>query len=118
MQLNNEAYEMKKDNLVYDLSHQRDARNISIAVTEGENGIIKRGQVIDYSETEGKYTLHTSEGMAAAITASDTFYTESDTEITVPVYISGTFRTQACITDTELTTKDIENLRSKGIYLK
>ncbi|MFG6330042.1 MAG: hypothetical protein K1W06_11350 [Lachnospiraceae bacterium] len=114
MKLNNEVYKMEKDNLVYDMSHPLDAKNITIAL-EGE-GVVKRGQVICYAD--GAYTLHSAGGVAAGIVAEDTPYTAEDTEITVPVYISGTFRTSACISGVELTMADIENLRSKGIYLK
>lgn len=56
--------------------------------------------------------------MAVAIIAEDTPYEDGDTEITAAVYISGTFRKSACISSVELETSDIENLRSKGIYLK
>lgn len=115
MILNREVYSMEKDKLVYDLSHPRDAKNVSVTAPEGE-GIIKRGQVIDYKD--GQYALHVSGGVAVAIVAEDTPYADGDTEITAAVYISGTFRSSACISDTELATADIENLRSKGIYLK
>lgn len=114
MKLNNEVYKMEKDNLVYDMSHPLDAKNITIAL-EGE-GIVKRGQVIDYAD--GAYTLHAAGGAAVGIVAEDTLYTAEDTEITVPVYISGTFRASACISGVELAVADTENLRSKGIYLK
>jgi len=115
MMLNKEAYTMEKDNLVYDLSHPRDAENILLTVPEG-GGVIKRGQVIDYAN--GKYAIHASGGMAAAIVAEDTAYPGGDTEVTVAVYTSGSFRSSSCISGTELTVADIENLRSKGIYLK
>ena len=115
MMLNREAYTMEKDKLVYDLSHPRDAKNVSITAPEGE-GIIKRGQVIDYKD--GQYAVHASGGVAVAIIAEDTPYEDGDTEITAAVYISGTFRKSACISSVELETSDIENLRSKGIYLK
>lgn len=115
MMLNREAYTMEKDKLVYDLSHPRDAKNVSITAPEG-GGIIKRGQVIDYKD--GQYAIHSSGGVAAAIAAEDTPYADGDTEITVAVYISGAFRKPACISSIELETSDIENLRSRGIYLK
>lgn len=113
--LNKEAYTMEKDKLVYDLSHPRDAKNVPLTVPEG-GGVIKRGQVIDYKN--GQYAIHSSGGVAAAVVAGDTPYADGDTEITVAVYISGTFRKSACISSVELETSDIENLRSKGIYLK
>ncbi len=115
MILNREIYSMEKDKLVYDLSHPRDAKNVSVTAPEGE-GVIKRGQVIDYKD--GQYAVHVSGGVAVAIVAEDTPYADGDTEITAAVYISGTFRKSACISGVELETSDIENLRSKGIYLK
>ncbi len=115
MMLNREAYTMEKDKLVYDLSHPRDAKNISLTAPEGE-GIIKRGQVIDYKD--GQYAVHASGGVAVAIVAEDIPYADGDTEITATAYISGTFRKSACISGVELETSDIENLRSKGIYIK
>lgn len=115
MMLNREAYTMEKDKLVYDLSHPRDAKNISLTAPEG-GGIIKRGQVIDYKD--GQYAVHASGGVAVAIVAEDIPYADGDTEITAAAYISGTFRKSACISGVELETSDIENLRSKGIYLK
>ena len=114
MKVNNEVYTLEKDSLVYDTSHPRDAKNITLASSGA--GVIKRGQVVDYAD--GAYTLHTEGGVAAGIVAADTAYTAEDTEITVPVYISGTFRASACISGEGLTTADTENLRSKGIYLK
>lgn len=116
MRVNNEAYTMENDRLVYDTSHPRDAKNIQLATGEGEAGVIKRGQVVDYAD--GAYMLHADGGVAAGIVAADTAYTAGDTEITVPVYISGAFRASACIPGVGLTTADTENLRSKGIYLK
>lgn len=113
--LNREAYTMEKDKLVYDLSHPRDAKNISLTAPEG-GGIIKRGQVIDYKD--GQYAVHASGGVAVAIVAEDIPYADGDTEITAAAYISGTFRKSACISGVELETSDIENLRSKGIYIK
>lgn len=115
MMLNREAYTMEKDKLVYDLSHPRDAKNISLTAPEG-GGIIKRGQVIDYKD--GQYAVHASGGVAVAIVAEDIPYADGDTEITAAAYISGTFRKSACISGVELETSDIENLRSKGIYIK
>ena len=115
MILNREIYSMEKDKLVYDLSHPRDAKNISLTAPEG-GGIIKRGQVIDYKD--GQYAVHASGGVAVAIVAEDIPYADGDTEITAAAYISGTFRKSACISGVELETSDIENLRSKGIYIK
>ncbi len=115
MVLNKEVYVAEKDNLIYDMSHPKDAKLVPVSLPEGA-GEVKRGQVIDYAD--GKYTIHASGGFAAAIAAETIKYAESDTEMPVPVYTSGTFRTSACVSDAELATVDIENLRSKGIYLK
>jgi len=116
MKLNGEAYRMEKDRLVYDISHTRDAGSLPVAVPEDTAGVIKRGQVLDFKD--GQYALHTSGGTASAIVAEDNAYAADDTIITAAAYISGTFRLSACISDVELTTADLESLRSRGIYLK
>lgn len=56
MMLNREAYTMEKDKLVYDLSHPRDAKNVSVTVPEG-GGVIKRGQVIDYKDGQYSHSI-------------------------------------------------------------
>ena len=116
MTLNKEVYTVNKDNLVYDSSHPIDAKNMPVTVTAGTVGIIRRGQVLDF--VEGKYKLHESSGTVSAIVAETISYTAEDTIVAVPAYISGTFRKSACITETELTDSNIEEFRSKGIYLK
>ncbi len=115
--LNQEAYEVGKDNLIYDLRHPIDARNVPIAVPEGK-GTLKRGQVIDFKETDGTYEPHREGGVANCIVARDTAYEEDDADVTVNVYTGGDFRTSECLSDAELTGKDIEHLRSSGIILK
>lgn len=116
MQLNKEVYTVNRDNLIYDSSHQIDAKNISIAVQAGTAGNIKRGQIIDFKD--GSYEVHAEGGTVSVIAAETTPYTADDTDISVPVYISGSFRKSECITDVELTEQDVEEFRSKGIYLK
>lgn len=115
MKLNKEAYEVKRDNLVYDSSHQIDAKNVTVTVPEGA-GVFRRGEILDFKD--GKYAAHSEGGTASVIVAECASYSENDTEVAVPVYISGAFRQSACITSVELTETDIEALRSKGIYLK
>ena len=116
MLLNKEAYKVTNDNLIYDSSHPIDARNVPVTVQTGAPGIIKRGQVLDFEGTG--YKPHTENGTVSAIVAEDTPYTGEDATVAVPVYISGTFRETACITDTALSIQDREEFRSKGIYLK
>lgn len=116
MKLNKEAYTVERDNLVYDSSHPVDAKNVTVAVPAEGTGAFRRGEILDF--TEGGYATHTAGGSAGAIVAESTPYAEGDTELAVPVYISGTFRKSACIASVELAETDIEALRSKGIYLK
>ncbi len=116
MELNKEAYKMEKDNLVYDSTHPFDAKNVPVTVQTGSPGVIARGQVLDF--TGGSYKPHAEGGTVSVIVAEDTGYTGGDATVAVPVYISGTFRETACITDTALSDQDREEFRSKGIYLK
>lgn len=114
--LNKQAYAMEKDKLVYDTKHPIDATPVKVTITADESGIVKRGQLLDYND--GEYSLHTEGGEASAIVAEDTSYEAKDTEITIVVYISGTFRTSEIIADPDITEVDVEVLRGKGIYLK
>lgn len=116
--LNQDAYEVGKDNLIYDHRHPIDARNVSVVVPEGKGGTLKRGQVIDFDETGGTYEPHKEGGVANCIVARDTDYAGDETEVTVNVYIGGDFRMSECLSDTELTSSDMEHLRSSGIILK
>lgn len=116
MVLNKEAYRHEPDNLIYDSSHGLDASNAVVKLEEGKTGSLKRGQILDF--TTNAFQIHTAEGKASAIVAEDTEYAADDTEITVPIYISGTFRKSACISDVELSAADVEELRYRGIYLK
>lgn len=116
MMLNKEAYKVTNDNLIYDSSHPLDARNVPVTVQTGTPGTVKRGQVLDFESTG--YKPHAENGTVSAVVAEDTPYTGEDATVAVPVYISGTFRETACITDTALSAQDREEFRSKGIYLK
>lgn len=114
--LNKQAYAMEKDKLVYDAKHPIDAAAVQVTITADESGVVKRGQLLDCKD--GEYSLHASDGEASAIVAEDTSYASDDTEITIVVYISGTFRTSEVIANPDITDADIEALRGKGIYLK
>lgn len=114
--LNKQAYAVEKDRLVYDAKHPIDAVAVQVKNTGAKEGMIQRGQVLDF--TDGEYCIHAAGGEASAIVAEDTNYAADDTEITVAVYISGTFRASEVISEEELTAGDIEALRGKGIYLK
>lgn len=114
--LNRPAYEVEKDNLVYDAKHPVDVKVVQVKVTADEAGVIKRGQVID-SEA-GEYSIHAASGEPCMIAEEDTSYAADDTEVAVLVYISGTFRASEVIANPELTDADIETLRIKNIILK
>lgn len=114
--LNRVVGDTEHDHLIYDGSHPIDVRNVVVTIAGGEAGTLKRGQVIDYAN--GAYSVHQESGEVSSIVAETTEYAESDTEVVVSVYTSGTFRIGECITDVELTTADLETFRSKNIYLK
>lgn len=114
--LNNQAYAVEKDKLVYDAKHPIDVANIPVTVAPSDAGEIKRGQIIDCKD--GDYSLHAEDGEPSAIVAETTSYAADDTEIVVTVYTSGTFRASEIIANPELTAADTEALRGKGIYLK
>jgi hypothetical protein len=112
-QLNKTIAEMEYDELIYDNSHEIDAKNVSVQVTG--SGTLKRGQLLDIKD--GERERHVKDGEADAIVARDVAYTE-DGSVIASVYISGTFRTNRLVTDETLTDADVETLRGKGIYLK
>lgn len=114
--LNKQVYAMEKDKLVYDAKHPVDVKAVQVTITANEAGKLKRGQLLDC--TAGEYSVHEEDGDASAIVAETTSYSSDDTAVTAVVYISGTFRTCEVIADPEITDKDIEALRGKGIYLK
>lgn len=116
--LNEEAYKVEKDGLVYDLYAPIDVKNVTVTIEAGTMEALKRGQLIDFDETEGKYKPHAAEGAANCIVARDVKLTTRDTDAVASVYISGNFRASSVVTEEELTEKDVENLRSKNIILR
>lgn len=116
MQLNETAYTIEKDKLIYDSMRLIDAANVTVTVPKEKVGTLKRGQLLDFAE--GKYVVHAESGTASVIVAEETPYAADDTDITVPVYVSGNFRKSEVESDVELTAVDLENLRLKEIYLK
>ncbi len=110
-----EAYEVNKDNLIYDYLRLIDAKNVMVQLPQG-SGTLKRGQIIDFDEN--KYQVHKAGGTANCIVATDVSYSEEETEAAVSVYISGDFSMDACISDAAVESQDIESLRSSGIILK
>ncbi len=114
--LNNIAYTVEKDKLVYDMKHPIDATAVQVAIESCANGVLKRGQLLDFDNDA--YSIHSESGTPSAIVARDATYTSDDTEVVVAVYTSGSFRASEVISDPEITIADIEGLRSKGIYLK
>lgn len=114
--LNKPAYEVEKDKLIYDVKHPFDVIMAQVTITADKAGVIKRGQVIDCAS--GVYRLHEESGEVSAIVQEDVSYASDDTELSVPVYITGTFRASEVIAEPELTAADLEIFRSKGIILK
>lgn len=115
-QLNEEAYRMEPNPLIYDFHRPIDAKNIVIRLTAGKEGVLKRGQLIDFANDT--YTPHTEGGLANCLISDDVSYAVTDTEVVASVYISGNFRANKVITDVELTETDADNLRIHGICLK
>lgn len=114
--LNNLAYTVEKDRLVYDAKHPIDATAVQVMVESSTGGILKRGQLLDFDNNV--YSIHSAEGAPSAIVARDATYTSDDTEVVAAVYTSGTFRASKVISEPEITMADTEGLKSKGIYLK
>ena len=114
--LNNLAYVMQKDKLIYDAKHPVDAKAVPVTITADNNGILRRGQLIDCEN--GVYGIHAAGGTPCVIVAEDTEYLSTDTEVVTTVYTSGTFRTSEIVSGMEITVEEIEALRGKGIYLK
>lgn len=114
--MNRDAYSVKPDHLVYDGRHPVDAKNVVVSITPEDDGVIRRGQVID--EAEGIYKIHAEAGVPSCIAAEDVEYAADDTDVIVPCYITGTYRADAVIASPELTESNVETLREKGIILK
>lgn len=108
-------YEVGSDDLVlkgYPINYA----NVSVKITAGSSGVIKRGQVLDRNE-DGEYELHKAEGIANCIVESDTEYGKTDDSVIVTVFTTGPFRKTALVSDVELTDADTETLRDVGIIL-
>ncbi len=114
--LNKNSYKVEADHLIYDTTHPVDAKNVQVLITPMDAGVIERGQIIDVSE--GTYTLHEESGTPSCIAAENVTYTEDDTDVIVPCYITGAFHAKRVIASPELTETDVETLREKGIILK
>lgn len=115
--LNETVGNTEVDNLIYDITHPWDVRVIKLTLpSDGKGGVIKRGQVIDFGAVG--YSVHAEDGTANAIVAESTEYEQGDSEISVSVYVSGSFRKSALISDTDLKEADVESLRSVGIFVK
>ena len=114
--LNKKVADMVPDRLVYDATHPTDGMNVVIDLDGDSAGVLKRGQIIDYDGE--KCQMHAENGKVAYIVAADTSYSADDTEVVAQVYISGSFRQDACIADPALTDADLNDFRKLGIYLK
>lgn len=114
--LNQKVADMVPDRLVYDATHPIDGMNVVVDLDDSKAGVLKRGQIIDYDGE--KCQVHAENGKPAYIVAEDTEYLATDTEVVVQVYISGSFRLDACIADPALTDADLDDFRKRGIYLK
>jgi hypothetical protein len=114
--LNKESYRVEPNSLIYDFYRIIDAKNVEVTLSGDSAGTLKRGQVLDF--TDGKYVVHADDGTANCLVTDDVEYAQGDTEAVVSVYISGNFRRDKVVAETELTEKDLDNLRMHGIVLK
>lgn len=116
--LNEKVGNVMYDKLIYDGTHPIDAKSVTVTLTGGTAGVFKRGQVLDLDATKNENKVHAASGSVNCIVAQDTDYTAEEKSVVVPVYLSGSFRQDAVVTDVELTAADVEKFRSLGIYLK
>lgn len=114
--LNKELYKVGFDSLIYDNSHQVDGGVVRINVPAETEGVLVKGQLIDYAN--GEYNIHTNDGKPCVVVAEDTPYAKEDQSIPAQVYTSGTLCANKIVCDPELSVKDYEELKSKNIYLK
>lgn len=115
--LNENKGEMRSDALIYDSTHPLNGSIVSVEIASGgKGGTLERGQVLDLKD--GSYAVHAEGGTANVIVAETTEYSVEDDTVSVPVYISGSFRRRALVSDTELSAEDIEQLRGVGIIVK
>ncbi len=116
--LNQNMGETKPDALIYDATRLLDGSVVEVQLAAGgKEGILERGQVLDRKE-DGSYAPHAEGGSANAIVSEATKYSGEEGAVSVPVYISGSFRQSALVSGTELSAKDIERLRGVGIIVK
>jgi len=115
--LNENLGETKPDALIYDFTRPLDGRVVEVEITAGgKGGTLERGQVLDLKD--GSYTVHAEGGTANVIVSESTEYSGEDAVVSVPVYISGSFRQSALVSGAELSAGDIEQLRGVGIIVK
>lgn len=115
--LNENIGEMKPDTLIYDATQRLDARVVEVEVASGgKGGTLERGQVLDLKD--GAYVIHEEGGAANVVVAESTEYSGEDDAVSVSVYISGSFRRSALVSDAELAPGDVEKLREVGIIVK
>lgn len=112
--LNGPVYEEKDESIIYDGKHPVDAKNVQLTVAVEAKTVLPKGQIIDYGEHG--YKVHAAGGTPVGILAEKTVLAEDDTDVVVPIYVSGTFKRSKVSPD--LNEAGVEALRSKGIYLK
>lgn len=116
--LNNQAYVIEKDKLIYDGTYPIDGDAVPVVITADTDGVIRRGTIIDFNRESGEYTIHKEGGIPNRIVAEDAEYAAEDTAVVVSTYAGGTFRTSEIIAEPDLGEADIETLRGLGIHLK
>ena len=121
MILNKNVYNVEFDDLIYDGSHPVDGRAVTLSIAASNaDGLVAKGQVVDYDDANDKYALHAANGEVYGVVSEDTEYDTLNTtsSVVVPVYLSGALRRTKLVTGVELTEADVEKFREKGIFLK
>ncbi|BBF41997.1 hypothetical protein lbkm_0679 [Lachnospiraceae bacterium KM106-2] len=111
--LNNEAYKVVDDNLVFDSKHPIDVKNVTL---KADQGALARGTVLSFDETTKTYEKLSSTATNANCIVADAV---AEGETVVTVYTSGSFNSNAINTnDVTLDEVTKNKLRELGIYLK
>lgn len=120
--MNNKGTDISYDNLIYSSLHPIDVKVIS--VPQGL-GVLKRGTVMSLVKETGAFVICGNTVEAKTVVANCIIADDVDTGTTgsgtvgAVVYISGNFNKNCLILKDSysLTTADIENLRSSGIFI-
>jgi hypothetical protein len=118
----NDSSSTTYDELIYDAGLPIERDTVTVSITAGTAGTIAKGQVIDVAfdaETDAAtYSVHAADGAVHSIVAETEPYDAAADSVVVQVYTSGNIRASKVVTTVELTDKDIDAFRTRGIVLK